>query len=161
MSWVFKVMLVYLDTNIYCRPMDDQAKGKIRQETEAVLQILRWCRENKMKLLGSDMLRYEVTQISNVHKREEVRRYLRGCDSFVEQHVVVLALAQELEMLCGVGGRDAIHLSSAVIGNAEVFLTCDMDIVKKRRRINLVLKKLNRILDIENPVGFRDSFKEE
>ena len=157
----FDCMLIYLDTNIYCRPMDDQTKARIRQETEAVLDILRWSRENRISLLGSDMLRYEVSQILNVHKKEEARRYIGFCSSFVEEHEVILVLAQELERLCRVGGRDAIHLSSAVMGNAKGFLTCDIGIVKKERSVNRVLRKFNRTLAIDNPVGFWSSFKEE
>lgn len=33
-------MLVYCDTNVYCRPLDDQSQPRIRAETEAFLDIL-------------------------------------------------------------------------------------------------------------------------
>jgi len=32
-------MIIYLDTNVYCRPFDNQSQKKISKETEAVSDI--------------------------------------------------------------------------------------------------------------------------
>lgn len=153
-------MLIYLDTNVYCRPTDDQSKTNIRKETEAFLDIQKLVHKEKIKLLGSDILRYEITKIVNVHKREEANNNLALCDFFVEEHEAILSLAEDLERSCKLGGRDALHIASATLGNAGYFITCDTELIQKMGCVNSVLKKLNREIIINNPLAFLRFFKE-
>lgn len=152
-------MLIYLDTNVYCRPMDAQTRKRIRNETEAFFKIQVVAHRKEVEFLGSDILRYEITRIENAHKREEANRYIVLCHFFVEEHEAIRALAEDLARTCKLDSRDALHLAAAIIGKAEHFLTCDADVAKKAKCVNTLLKKLNQKIIIENPVTFLQTFK--
>lgn len=114
----------------------------------------------KVNLLGSDVLRYEVIKIEKAQKRAEAVKNIAMCRLWIEQHEAIRALAEDLIRSCGLGARDALHLAAAAMGKAERFLTCDQGIVRKTKRINAVLARLNQKLAIENPVIFLQTFKE-
>jgi hypothetical protein len=52
--------LIYFDTNVYSRPFDDQTKAGIAAEANAFLEIVEAVRAGKLKLVGSDILLFEV-----------------------------------------------------------------------------------------------------
>ena len=51
---------VYLDTNVYFRPFDDQNQDRIQKETDAFIEILRDMQSKKLSTISSDILYYEV-----------------------------------------------------------------------------------------------------
>ncbi|OGW00072.1 MAG: hypothetical protein A3D97_08275, partial [Nitrospinae bacterium RIFCSPHIGHO2_12_FULL_39_42] len=108
-------MRVYLDTNVYCRPFDDQSQKRIQEETDAFEEILEATKEGKFFLLSSDILVYEVSNISL-------------CKNRVEEVEDIKDLAIIIRYRCSIKDRDALHLASAIIGKADYFLTCDNEI---------------------------------
>jgi hypothetical protein len=52
--------LIYLDTNSYSRPFDDQTQTDIQAEANAFLEIIAEVKGGKLLLLGSDILDFEV-----------------------------------------------------------------------------------------------------
>lgn len=55
--------LIYLDTNAYSRPFDDQTETIIQAEANAFLEIIAEVKSGKLLLLGSDILDFEVHNV--------------------------------------------------------------------------------------------------
>ena len=69
---------VYLDTNAYCRPLDDQKDRRIHTETVAILEIVNSGRKrNKIAIISSDYVKFEIEQIKDPLKRKDVRGFER------------------------------------------------------------------------------------
>ena len=71
--------LIYLDTNVYSRPFDDQTRPDIQEEADTFLKILSEIKANKLTLLCSDILAFEIQNILNEEKRTNVEVYLDLC----------------------------------------------------------------------------------
>ncbi|MCP4399958.1 MAG: hypothetical protein GY801_21955, partial [bacterium] len=78
-------VLIYLDTNAYTRPFDDQTQLRIQEETDALLVILEAIKVGTLLLLGSDILLFEVHNILDEEKRAKVLQYLPLCTHHIEQ----------------------------------------------------------------------------
>ena len=118
-------MIIYLDTNVYCRPFDNQTQDRIREETDAFEVILEGIRKGRFITLTSDVLQYEITKILSPLKRTEVERYLALSKKRVEEKEEILKLGIVIRDRCGIKDRDALHLAAAIAGGATYFLTCD------------------------------------
>lgn len=53
---------IYLDTNIYFRPFDDQTISRIFLEMNAIMIILKAIEEQTFSLITSDILFFEIAQ---------------------------------------------------------------------------------------------------
>ena len=51
--------LIYLDTNVYSRPFDDQTQPDIQEEANAFLEVVREIEAERYTLLCSDILGFE------------------------------------------------------------------------------------------------------
>jgi len=56
-------IIIYLDTNVFTRPFDDQRNSNIREEANAFYKIIENVKNNKLRLLCSDILAFEVHNI--------------------------------------------------------------------------------------------------
>jgi predicted nucleic acid-binding protein len=149
---------VYLDTNVYGRPFDDQSQERIRQEAEAFVDIFAEVVNGTVTLIGSDILKLEVRWNPEASERERSEAYLAYCAEGVSQSEEVLKMARDLQGIT-LGVRDAIHLASAAIGNAQYFLTCDDRVTSKTSTIRDVLVKRGYQLEVLNPAAFRSLLK--
>jgi predicted nucleic acid-binding protein len=147
-------VLVYCDTNVYCRPFDDQSQQRIRAETGAFLGILERVDSGEITLVSSDILEAEVNRISEVQKRRLVRLYLNYCDERVPMRMQIAARAQELVGQCGLKSRDALHVASACQGEARWFLTCDDRLANKREAVRRMTGGFGFAVEMLNPVAF-------
>jgi len=59
--------LIYLDTNVYSRPFDDQTRPDIQEEANAFLEIVLEIQAHRLTLLCSDILAFEVYNILSGH----------------------------------------------------------------------------------------------
>lgn len=57
---------VYLDTNVYCRPLDDQSDRRIRKESRAFLEIADKALRGEIETVSSDYVKFEVEQIQDL-----------------------------------------------------------------------------------------------
>jgi len=119
------VMRVYLDTNVYCRPFDDQTQPRIHQEAEAFVQLLDLAQRGEIELVGSEVLTFEMSRIQDSERRMRAGSYLALCAGQVMATEEQLRLAQGLERRCGLKARDALHLAAACYGRAAYCVTCD------------------------------------
>jgi hypothetical protein len=125
--------LIYLDTNVYARPFDDQTEQAIQEEANAFLSIIAAVKYSKLELLSSDILAFEVAQILSEDKRTKVEKALSLCAQHVDQSDEVLNLGRMIENRCGIRARDALHVASAMLGGARYFLSCDNRVTEMKR----------------------------
>ncbi len=121
---------IYLDTNIYNRPFDDQEQVRIRLETIAIFSILQRIKNGEFQLLWSFMIDYE----NSLNPFDDIRLEIEKMSSLARKTIfpddAILKTAQGFEAH-GVKPRDALHLACAIYGKAEYFLTCDDKLMKK------------------------------
>jgi hypothetical protein len=59
-------LLIYMDCCCLNRPADDQTQDKIRIETDAIIGILFKCFYGSWKLIGSDIVEYEIMKMPDL-----------------------------------------------------------------------------------------------
>jgi predicted nucleic acid-binding protein len=149
-------ILLYFDTNILCRPFDDQRIRRIRRETEAFERILEKIRDNEAAFVTSEILVFEIQRIISPTKRAKASGYLHLSKGY---HIIkeeTFALANEIMGKFNLQPRDALHAASALLEEAHYFLSCDDGITKrfKKRPLSVSIRKSERTLEVMNPVEF-------
>jgi len=153
--------LVYLDTNVYARPFDDQTRSTIQAESDAFLTIIEAANAQRLRLLSSDILLFEVHNILNEEKRTKVLEYIKLCTHHIESSDEALGLGKQIQQQCSTRARDALHIGYAMLGNARYFLSCDTNVTKmKHARCYRRLGKSFRDLyfSVMNPTRFVGRF---
>jgi hypothetical protein len=151
------ITLVYLDTNVYSRPFDDQTKAGIALEANAFLEIVDAVRAGSLKLIDSDILLFEVYNILSQDKRAKVESYLDLCSEHIHSSEEILNLGRQFEHECHIRARDALHVASAVFGNARYFLSCDQKVTQKKQAQcyrRLVRSQRDAYFSVMNPTRF-------
>ena len=64
-------ILIYMDCCCLNRPSDDQTQDKIRIETDAIMAVLYKCFYGNWKLIGSDIIEYEIMKTSDNNKKDK------------------------------------------------------------------------------------------
>ena len=126
-------ILIYLDTNVYARPFDDQTQPIIQEEANAFLKIISEVRTSRLTLLCSDILAFEVQNILNEEKRAKVEDYLELCVEYIASSDEVLNVGKRVQNNCPIRARDALHIASAILGQSRYFLSCDRKVVQKKQ----------------------------
>jgi predicted nucleic acid-binding protein len=124
---------IYFDACCLNRLTDDQNQPRIAAEAEAVEQILRLLRAKAIEWLSSAALEAETRKNPDPERRDEVQVLLLLATNTVPLDAQIIQRATELEAF-GYGAFDALHLSSAEAGTAEVLLTTDDRFIKRARR---------------------------
>ena len=125
--------LIYLDTNVYARPFDDQTQPAIQEEANAFQIIISAVKTQKLRLLCSDVLAFEVAQVLSDDKRAKIAKALELCAEHLAQSDEVLNLGKLIESRCRIRARDALHVASAMLGGARYFLSCDRHIMEMKK----------------------------
>ena len=149
-------ILLYFDTNVLCRPFDDQTVRRIRRETEALERILERIEAKEAAFISSEILLFELQRIISPAKRAKVSIYFglhQGYHAITSQ---TLAVANEIIRNFKLAPRDALHAASAALGNAQYFLSCDDGITRrfKTRPLSVNIGTEHRTLAVMNPAAF-------
>jgi hypothetical protein len=59
---------------VYFRPFNDQTQTRIRQEAEAFVKILDQVEEGEIELLKSEILEFEIEQVSDADLKIKLKR---------------------------------------------------------------------------------------
>jgi len=154
--------LVYLDTNVYSRPFDDQEHSAIREESDAFLWLISEVRGERLKLVSSDILLFEIANIFGEEKRTKIKPYLELCSAHIESADEILELGKTIQDKCRLKARDALHVSSAILGAARYFLSCDTKVTQmKQARCYRSIAKSHRdtYFSAMSPVRFTEKMK--
>jgi predicted nucleic acid-binding protein len=139
---------IYLDTSVYNRPFDDQSQTRIRLETEGFLAILEKAMSGTVYVVGSSVLFYENSKNPLADRRERINGYFQIILNPVNLNNGIVEKAQ---IFAGKGFDpiDSLHLACAEFGKSEYFITCDDNILKKRKRLEGVAK-----MELCSPIEF-------
>jgi hypothetical protein len=105
------------------RPFDDQTQPRIRLESEAVLALLSASAQD-VAFLRAPAHDLENEQNPLPVRAGRVRQWLESLPSSVFAEAELVRRTDEL-MALGFKNFDALHVASAELGSAEVFVTCD------------------------------------
>jgi predicted nucleic acid-binding protein len=135
-------ILLYFDT--LCRPFDDQTIRRIRRETEAFERILEKIRAKEAGFITSDILVFEIQRIVSPAKRAKVTIYLRFRQGYHAATTETLTVANEIIRNFKLSPRDAPHAASALLGEAQYFLSCDDGVTKRFKTTPLSVNANNK-----------------
>jgi len=146
---------IYLDTNVYCRPLDDQSDTRTRRETTAFLEIAERAPYDGIQIVSSDYVRFEIEQVQNPLKRRDIRGFERTLSvTSIKTDHLIRSLARDLTASCRINALDALHLSAACIGEAQVLVTCDDEVLGRRGLIEEHLDQRGYRLKVRNPIEY-------
>jgi predicted nucleic acid-binding protein len=117
-------------------------------ETEAVLSILNHCQIGEWQLIGSEALDYEISKIPDADRKHKVLILAGLLQSTVLLDEKVVHQANLLQAV-GLAALDALHISCAEKGGANVLLTTDYRLVRQAARANVLIK-----VKVANPVNW-------
>lgn len=125
-------MKIYLDTCCYNRPFDDQEQARVHMEAEAVIAILEGAKRGDWTLIAGEILYLELEQMPDPQRKNRVLRLTPDPESsiFLNDAIIDQATAW---VSAGVKDTDALHVASAELGGADVFLTTDDRLLKRIR----------------------------
>jgi len=146
---------VCLDTNVYCRPRDDQSNRRIRAESGAFLEIVDLVLHGEVEVVSSDYVKFEIEQILDPLKRKDVRSFERTMSSTnITGSRRLVALAREFSSRCGLNSLDALHVSAACLGGAGFFITCDDEVLDEKICIERLAAEKRYRLKVRNPISY-------
>jgi predicted nucleic acid-binding protein len=125
--------VIYLDTCSIQRPLDSKSQLRIALEAEAVLGILSLAEANKVNLVSSEILLFEIIRNSNQIRKEYALEVVAKAKDYVSMNSKIEKRSRELVDL-GIHFLDAVHLASAESAHVNYFCTCDDALLKKAKK---------------------------
>lgn len=124
---------VYLDNCVYNRPFDDQSQRRIFLETMAFITLLELVEKGEIETINSDALMYENRMTFDPDRKGRIESYLSFAKHFVKLSQGTILRAKELIEL-NFRAMDALHIAMSEEGEAEYFITCDDNIIRKGKK---------------------------
>ncbi len=121
---------IYLDNCMFNRPFDDQNQIRIRLEAEAKLYIQEQIKNGQLTLVWSYILDFENQQNPYQERKDVISKWQTQAAIDIEETDTLLNKAN-LIVSMGLKSKDALHVASAIEGEADYFLTTDDSIIKK------------------------------
>ena len=116
--------VIYLDICSIQRPLDSKSQLQIALEAEAVLGILSLVEANKVNLISSEILLFEIKRNSNQIRKEYALEVVAKAKDYVSMNLKIEKRSRELVEL-GIHFLDAVHVASAENTDVDYFCTCD------------------------------------
>ena len=123
-------MRIYLDNCALNRPFDNQNLIRIRLETEAKLYLQEKIKNAEIELIWSYILDIENNQNPFEEKRLAIEKWEKFAVENVTETSQIIERANRF-VLSGIKAKDALHVSSAIEGKADYFITTDDKLLKK------------------------------
>ena len=122
---------IYLDTCCYNRPYDDQTQLRINLEAQAKLFIQKQIIDGNLDLIYSFISVYENSENPFAIRKNAIFSFFSNAVTYVnyENIEVIKQRASEI-MKTGIKAKDALHISCAIEGKADYFLTTDARLLK-------------------------------
>ena len=138
-------MRIYLDNCMFNRPFDDQSQIRIRLESEAKLYIQDKIKSKNIELIWSYILEIENTQNPHDERRIAIQKWEKLSTIKIVENSDILNIANQL-LTFGIKPKDALHVASAIEGEANYFLTTDDQLLSGINRSNMI--------EVLNPVDY-------
>ena len=139
-------MLLYPDLNCFNRPFDDQSQDRIAHETAAVFAILQRIIDGVDQLVWSAILTFENAQHPLADRRTDIAQWAHRAVGNVAVSPQVATRARALTR-AGFRPLDAAHLACAEAAACDRFLTCDDQVLRRARRVQVGLR-------VQNPTDY-------
>jgi predicted nucleic acid-binding protein len=123
-------MQIYLDTCSLQRPLDDKSQARIALEAESILSILTLWEAATITLVSSEILQFEIDQISQPQRKAFVSAILDRIQTTVMLTDEVTQRAKKLEQY-GLKALNALHVAIAEAAQVDYFCTCDDRLLKR------------------------------
>ncbi|MDR0676999.1 MAG: PIN domain-containing protein [Elusimicrobiota bacterium] len=140
-------MKIYLDNCCYSRPFDDQNQERIHLESEAILTILKRCKLDIYKIIGSDILDFEMNKLKNLDKKEKIKNLYQIVEEKIKYTNEILEYAKKIKKQSLIRSLDSLHIACAEKQNIDIFLTTD-------DKLKNICKKLKLKIKVMNPIEF-------
>lgn len=124
------MMRLYLDNCAFNRPFDDQSHIRVRLEAEAKLYMQGRIKDGKAELVWSYILDIENDQNPFEDKKRAIAKWKRLAVIDIEETKSLKERADSF-VASGIKAKDALHVSAAIEGNADFFITTDDRLLKK------------------------------
>ena len=142
---------VMLNTNVFCRPFDDQLDYKLKEEADSTLNILSQTTEGKVKIITSDVLYEEIGLINDRSKRESVYYLVEAVESErVQTSKAIIDIADGLHKFIH-DYNDCLHIASAGAGKCDLIITCDGELLKRKNKIESFLLSKGLMVKVRHP----------
>jgi predicted nucleic acid-binding protein len=138
---------LYLDCCALQRPFDDRSQLRVATEAEAILKLFEEFETGFIEVASSDVLLFELSKIELSPRRTYCINLLAKSSYFVELTDSIEKLANAYSA-SGIKTLDALHLASAVEGDADYFCSCDDRFIKKAQLVETSLTKVISVLDL-------------
>ena len=141
-------MTLFLDNCCLSRPTDDQTQLRIRQEAQAVLEILRQVEHGHHLLLASSYLLVEIRRNPDLERQHEVLQSLMPLATIIRASAEIESRARLLESL-GLRTYDALHVAASEHAHADCLITTD------DKLLNFALRHANILtVRVLNPLAW-------
>ena len=145
---------IMLNTNVYCRPLDDLTDQRVELEAKCAKQIFDFAESEKIKIFTSEILFYEINLIDDKSKREVVFHLAKNLENrLININSGIEKLADRLQAYVK-DFADCLHMAAAAFSGCSHLITCDHELLKKAKIIERFLLKSNYKLNIINPIEF-------
>lgn len=138
-------MRIYLDCCCYNRPFDDLTQNRVHDESDAILSILNRSRTDGNVILGSKVLKMEIRKISDIGKHEHVKMLYQMTGEYIPFSAEIQARAEQIQRASAIHNMDSLHLASAEVGKADVFLSTDDKLVRACQKLDLHMRVMNPV----------------
>lgn len=137
---------IYMDNCCFNRPYDDQAYETIRLETEAKLYIQDCIKNRKLKLVWSFMLDFENSINPYEEQKDIIQEWKKASFIYVAADESIRDNAKKIAESFSIKPKDALHLSCAMHGKSDYFLTTDKPFQKRASSL--------KDISVLNPINF-------
>ncbi|MCI0553980.1 MAG: nucleic acid-binding protein [Anaerolineae bacterium] len=127
--------------------MDIKSHLRITLEADAVLGILSLVEANKVDLISSEVLLFEINRNSNQIRKEYALEVISKAKNFVRMNSKIEKRSRQFVDL-GIHFLDAVHLASAEEARVDYFCTCDDVFLKKALQIQGLKIKVASPVDL-------------
>lgn len=134
-------MRIYMDNCCFNRPFDDQAKIRIRLETEAKLYIQEKIINKEIELAWSYIIDYENQFNPFEERRNAIDKWKSHAIIDIVETSTIINNAGLIQNL-GAKSKDALHVTCAVEAKCDYFLSTDDLLLKKLSDLDKI-KALN------------------
>ncbi len=137
--------LIYLDYNCFQRGFDDPNQVKIQLEALACEDIFKRVERKDVKAVWSFMHEDENILCPFIERKFEVSRLAALCDVRVKPDKEIYNLAKDFQQRANLSSKDALHLACAWHVKCKYFITCDDELIRRAKRLNLDIKIINPV----------------
>ena len=124
-------------------------------ESRAFMEIAYTALRDEIVIVSSDYVKFEIKEILDPLKRKDVMGFERTLSSVnITSSEQLIALAREFSAKCGLNPLDVLHASAACIGDADLLLTCDDEILHEGFCIEKLAAEKGYRLKVRNPVDY-------